>query len=164
MNFRTGLIVKTKPLDRNQADALSQIVAQYIQSGDVVALSGDLGAGKTTFVSLFTNHMKPEPEVSVTSPTYVIHHIYPAKMNIHHIDLYRLEGKGVVDALGFEEFLGESGVAFIEWFEKFPNLWTGPLLTLRIEIADANHRIYEFSTRGDRSHWSTMLEQIRKTF
>jgi tRNA threonylcarbamoyl adenosine modification protein YjeE len=157
--------IKTKPLTCNQADALSGIVANHIQPGDVVALSGDLGAGKTTFVSLFTNHMKPEPEVAVTSPTYVIHHIYPARMNIHHIDLYRLESGSVIDSLGFEEFLGQDGVALIEWFERAPKLWTGPTLSIRIEIVDMEHRTYEFSTIGkDQPHWLAMRNEIKKNF
>ncbi len=158
-------LIKTKPLTCNQANGLSQIVAKHIQSGDVVALSGDLGAGKTTFVSLFTNHMKPEPEVSVTSPTYVIHHIYPARMNIHHIDLYRLENGAMIDSLGFEEFLGQDGVAFIEWFERSPTLWTGPTLTIQIEITDMEHRTYAFSTTGmDQPHWVSMFTEIKKSF
>lgn len=158
-------LIKTKPLTRDQVNSLSQLVAKHIQSGDVVALSGDLGAGKTTFVSLFTNHMQPEPEVSVTSPTYVIHHIYPAKMNIHHIDLYRLENGAMIDSLGFEEFLGQDGVAFIEWFERSPTLWSGPTLTIQIDITDMEHRTYAFSTTGkDQPHWISMLNEIKKSF
>lgn len=156
-------LIKTKPLTLDQIDELSAMVAKYTRVGDVVALSGDLGAGKTTFVSRFTNHMRPEPEVSVSSPTYVIHHIYPANMPIHHIDLYRLENPQAVESLGFEEFLGQEGVAFIEWFEKFPKLWTGSTLHLEIKITDMQHREYSFSTSGKKlEHWEEMLVEVKK--
>lgn len=156
--------VKTKPLNQDQANSLSQLVAQYLCSGDVIALCGDLGAGKTTFVSMLTSYMEPEPGVVVTSPTYVIHHVYPAKIPIHHIDLFRLEDKRVVDVLGFEEFLGEQGVTLIEWFEKFPKLWDGPLLWMHIKITDSNHRIYEFDSRGQVPHWEKMMQKIKDAF
>ena len=154
--------IKTKPLALDQIDRLAAVVAKHVQEGDVIALSGDLGAGKTTFVAQFVNHMKPEPEVSVSSPTYVIHHIYPAKMNIHHIDLYRLDNPDAIEALGFEEFLGEKGVALIEWFEKFPKLWTGPTLHIQINISDMDSRIYTFSTTGaPQHHWEKMQLEIK---
>ncbi|MEZ4845829.1 MAG: tRNA (adenosine(37)-N6)-threonylcarbamoyltransferase complex ATPase subunit type 1 TsaE [Bdellovibrionota bacterium] len=157
--------IKTKPLALDQIDSLAAMVAQHIQEGDVIALSGDLGAGKTTFVAQFVNHMKPEPEVSVSSPTYVIHHIYPAKMNIHHIDLYRLENPEAIDALGFEEFLGEKGVALIEWFEKFPKLWIGPTLHIQINISNAQTRIYEFNvTSTIPKHWDDLLAEIKNAY
>lgn len=155
--------IKTKPLPLDQIDALASILASHTCEGDVVALSGDLGAGKTTFVSKFTNHMNPEPEVSVSSPTYVIHHIYPARMDIHHIDLYRLENPDAIEALGFEEFLGEKGVAFIEWFEKFPKLWIGPTLHIQIQIADINTRTYEFTATGKMpKHWEELLGDLKE--
>lgn len=153
--------VKTKPLTLDQVDALSAVVAKYTHEGDVIALSGDLGAGKTTFVSKFTNHMKPEPEVSVSSPTYVIHHIYPSRMQIHHIDLYRLENPASIEALGFEEFLGIHGVAMIEWFEKFPRLWSGSTLHLKMNIQNIDQRIYDFSSSGKtKNHWEEMIKEI----
>lgn len=155
--------IKTKPLSLDQIDRISAIVAEHVQDGDVIGLSGDLGAGKTTFVSSFTQHMKPEAEVSVSSPTYVLHHIYPARMDIHHIDLYRLDNPNAIEALGFDEFLGEKGVALIEWFEKFPKLWTGPTLHIEINVTDADHRQYTFSTTGKTpSHWDHLFSNISK--
>lgn len=156
-------MISTKPISLAASQELCAVIAKHLQSGDVVALSGDLGAGKTTLVSNIAKNMDLEKNTTVSSPTYVLHHIYPAKMPIHHIDLYRLENPDAVVSMGFEEFLGEQGVAFIEWFEKFPHLWTGSTLHIQIQIQDMDHRTYTFMITGPKKqHWLGMFDEIEK--
>ncbi len=156
-------MISTKPINLNQSAELCAVIAKHLHNGDVVALSGDLGAGKTTLVSNIAKNMQLDKSATVSSPTYVIHHIYPARLPIHHIDLYRLEHAGAAASMGFEEFLGEEGVAFIEWFEKFPTLWTGSTLYIQIQIANADQRIYTFKTTGPQlKHWTGMFDEIQK--
>lgn len=156
-------LVKTKPFTLDQINALTICVAKYLREGDVVALTGDLGAGKTTLISKVAQHMGLQPGSNVSSPTYVIHHIYPAKFPIHHIDLYRMDNAAQVNQLGFEEFLGKNGVVFIEWFEKFPHLWAGPTLHIQIEILDLDHRQYTFMVNGPvQDHWTQLFDEIQK--
>ena len=155
--------IKTRPLNLSEIDKLSEAISKNLKNGDVIALSGDLGAGKTTLVSHIAKHMDLENGATVSSPTYVIHHIYSARMPVHHIDLYRLEHAGAAASMGFEEFMGEEGVTLIEWFEKFPTLWTGPTLHIQINLHNADQRIYPFRATGpENRHWTGMFDEIQK--
>ena len=136
--------IKTPPLDLPQSQELARLIANHLQEKDVIALSGELGTGKTTFVSHVASHLDLQPGHHVTSPTYVIHHTYEAKFPIHHIDLYRLEHPSQIENLGFEEFLGIKGIAMIEWFEKFPKIYDGDVILIRIEFVDEQTRVYFF--------------------
>ncbi len=157
--------IQTKQLDLNQTDLLCKTIANHIRDGDVFALTGELGAGKTTLVSTIAKYLDLKSGHLVSSPTYVIHHIYEAKLPIHHIDFYRLEHPGQIENLGFEEFLGKKGVAFIEWYEKFPQVWTGQHIEIRIHMSDLDHRIYTFSIRErEVDHWEPLFEEILKNF
>jgi tRNA threonylcarbamoyladenosine biosynthesis protein TsaE len=140
--------IQTPSLNLEQADQLAGNLADQLKEGDVIGLSGDLGSGKTTFVSQLAKHLGIKEGFQVTSPTYVIHHIYEAKFPIHHIDLYRLEKPEQVEQMGFEEFLGLSGIALIEWFEKFPDIWKGDRIDIQIDMVDTNHRKYEITFFG----------------
>lgn len=94
-------------------------LAASLQGGQVVALSGNLGAGKTTLTQLVAKHLGVKDNLQ--SPTFSILKIYPViAQNFSkfcHIDLYRLDGKK--NHLGLEEYLGDSDVVcFVEWAEK----------------------------------------------
>jgi tRNA threonylcarbamoyl adenosine modification protein YjeE len=154
--------IQTKPLNLEQSEKLCELIANHLQEGDVITLSGELGAGKTTLVSNIAKHLQLQPGFQVSSPTYVIHHIYEAKFPIHHIDLYRLENENAVVHLGFEEFLGQRGIAFIEWFEKFPNLWKENRIRIDIRMPNITHRTYEFTFEGSKipEHWNKMSKSL----
>ena len=152
---------QTPPLDLATSAKVSKIIAENIRSGDVLGLTGELGAGKTTLVSNLAKNLGLKDGYTVSSPTYVIHHVYEAKFPIHHIDLYRLEDSSQIENLGFEEFLGENGITIVEWFEKCPTLWTGPYLQIEITIPDELHRQYKFTIHSDSSnHWRNLLKEI----
>ena len=90
--------------------------ATKAQKGEVFALSGDLGVGKTTFVRFFVQHLS-NPAQEVTSPTFSLVHIYDTSLcPIWHLDLYRLESVQEVVMLGIEEAM-ESSIMLIEWPE-----------------------------------------------
>jgi tRNA threonylcarbamoyladenosine biosynthesis protein TsaE len=95
--------------------------AASLQSGDVVGLCGDLGAGKTHFVKGLAVGLGSL--AAVTSPTFTLVHEYrDGRMPIFHIDFYRLESPGEVAQIGLDEFLDAGGVTVIEWAGKFPEL------------------------------------------
>jgi tRNA threonylcarbamoyladenosine biosynthesis protein TsaE len=104
-------------------------LAGLLKAGDVLCLSGDLGAGKTLFTQGLAKGMGVSDEV--TSPTFAIMNVYEAKIPIYHFDLYRLDFPDELYDIGFEEYTGRNsaGVAVIEWPDKFPdslpdqNLW-----------------------------------------
>ena len=97
--------------------ALGAALARGLRPGDVVLLSGDLGAGKTAFVRGLARGMGIDPE-EVASPTFVLLTAYPGRLTLHHADLYRLRGAGDERELGLEELPGRNGALAIEWAER----------------------------------------------
>lgn len=120
-----------------------------LRAGDVVALQGELGAGKTTFtkgLALGCGFREPD---RVASPTFVIEHVYPGRLTVFHIDAYRLRAPEDLLALSWEEC--EDGVRVVEWAEKVSALF--PSDHLRVEFAHAGEeaRSIVFVPLGPRS-------------
>ena len=89
--------------------------------GDVFALTGDLGAGKTQFVKGFVSGIGSDAQV--TSPTFTLVHEYSGgRSPVYHFDFYRLESSQAVMALGFDEYVEGDGVCVIEWADRFREL------------------------------------------
>ena len=108
----------------------------------VIALQGELGAGKTVFVRGAAAALDVEEPVS--SPTFVLLKIYQGRLPVYHFDFYRLSAHEETDELGFEEYLPGDGVAFIEWAERLPRLLPAEYLQVNIE------RFYDDKGEGRR--------------
>jgi len=110
--------------------------AENLKGGEIVLLSGDLGAGKTVFVRGIARGLQIPSTVAVTSPTYVLLHTYRGgRLTLHHIDAYRLGGGALeFEDSGLKECLDDpNAVVCIEWPEKIIDLkW--PRASIRIEI------------------------------
>ena len=106
-------------LTRSQAETegIAEALASGFRGGEVVLLSGDLGAGKTAFVRGLARGLGADP-VEVSSPTFVLLTSYRGRLVLHHADLYRLAGNGDEAELGLEELPGDGGVLAIEWAER----------------------------------------------
>ncbi len=105
-------------LDEAALSDLAARVADVLVPGDVVVLSGEVGAGKTTFVRAAAHSLGVRERV--TSPTYQFARGYEAetrghRFTVNHLDLYRLEGIEAPDALEIDDYLGDDTVTFIEW-------------------------------------------------
>lgn len=94
-------------------------IAKRLRSGDVIALEGDLGSGKTTFVQGLAVGLGVAKEEYVRSPTFTIVNEYEGKSPLYHIDLYRLGGEDEIEALGLEEYFEGDGVTVVEWADRF---------------------------------------------
>lgn len=92
-------------------------IAERFRGGEVVLLTGELGAGKTAFVRGLARGLGADPE-EVASPTFVLLTAYPGRLVLHHADLYRLRGDGDERELGLEELPGPQGVLAVEWAER----------------------------------------------
>ncbi|HEY0790272.1 MAG TPA: tRNA (adenosine(37)-N6)-threonylcarbamoyltransferase complex ATPase subunit type 1 TsaE [Chthoniobacterales bacterium] len=93
--------------------------AASLQAGDVIALHGDLGAGKTEFVKGLVEGLGSND--AVTSPTFtLVHEYHGGRLPVYHFDFYRLDGAADLDLIGYDECLGEPGVTVIEWAGRFP--------------------------------------------
>jgi len=122
-----------RDLDPTAFERFAAGFARTLRAGDVIALSGDLGAGKTAFVAAAVRALGGADDV--TSPTFTFRHTYPGDLVVEHIDLYRLEDEREASELGLHEALESGGIAFIEWPERLPALL--PERTIRVRIAGA---------------------------
>jgi tRNA threonylcarbamoyladenosine biosynthesis protein TsaE len=109
-----------------------------LRVGNVVILTGPLGAGKTVFVRGVVSSFNPA--IAVTSPTFSIINVYAAAFPIYHIDLYRLETEIELLEIGLQEYVGNTGLALIEWGEKCERLLPTPYYRVRMSISDDQNR------------------------
>lgn len=101
--------------------AFGEEVAKELQSGDIIALVGDLGAGKTHFSKGVVLGLGSDDDV--TSPTFSLVNEYQGgRIPIFHFDFYRLDSPDELEQIGWEEYLDETGVVVVEWADKFPEL------------------------------------------
>lgn len=121
--------------------ALAKKFARTLKPGNVVALSGGLGSGKTTFIKGIALGLGLRDADEVKSPTFVLMHVYKTRIPLYHFDLYRLETPQEVEALGFEDFAGDpKAITCVEWAEKAKGLLPAAAREVRLEIAGENSR------------------------
>jgi tRNA threonylcarbamoyladenosine biosynthesis protein TsaE len=141
--MRTEVI--TKSLEET-ADFARQFLASVVpgEGAVVIALSGDLGAGKTAFAKEFGGILGL-PKDDMTSPTFVIEKIYPIRhkdfAHLIHIDAYRLESEGELEKLGWSEIVSDSkNLIVVEWPEMIPNLIPKTAHRITFEFIDEESR------------------------
>jgi tRNA threonylcarbamoyladenosine biosynthesis protein TsaE len=101
--------------------ACGRAQASLLRRGDVLALCGDLGAGKTHFVKGLAAALGTD--AAVTSPTFTLIHEYPGgRLPLYHFDFYRLNDEDEALKIGLDEYLDGDGVCVIEWADKFKKL------------------------------------------
>ncbi|MGH2678597.1 MAG: tRNA (adenosine(37)-N6)-threonylcarbamoyltransferase complex ATPase subunit type 1 TsaE, partial [Actinomycetota bacterium] len=114
-------------------------LAELLVPGDVVSLTGDLGAGKTAFVQGAARALGVQEPV--TSPTFVLVRQYRGDVPVHHVDVYRLDRVQEVLDLGFEDLLDPSGVVFVEWGDAIDALLSDDHLQVEITTGDDARRL-----------------------
>jgi tRNA threonylcarbamoyladenosine biosynthesis protein TsaE len=120
------------------ADVAAELSAAF-RGGEVVLLSGELGAGKTAFVRGLARGLGADP-AEVASPTFVLLTTYPGRLALHHADLYRLQGGGDDRELGLEELPGPRGVLAIEWAERLSLVPWPRTVRVRLEHGGEDRR------------------------
>ena len=138
---------------RSAADtkALAGSLAELVRPGDVLLLAGELGAGKTAFTQgLGVALGVDEP---ITSPTFTLASHYEGRLELNHLDVYRLEQLAEVLDVGLPEMLDEGGVTVVEWGDAIVNALPADYLLVRITYGDGpDDRNFELDLVGNR--WS----------
>lgn len=121
--------------------------AKTLRSGDVIAFSGGLGAGKTTFTRYLCKALDCRDDVS--SPTFALVHCYRAKMPIYHFDMYRISGLDNLYSTGFFDYLDAGGIIIIEWSENVLEFLPDDMIRVDIKRLGDNDREITIK-RGDK--------------
>lgn len=117
-------------------------LGEQAQPGDVICLSGDLGAGKTALTQEIAKGLGVPDSCYVTSPSFSILQEYPGRIPLYHMDFYRLGDETEVEDLGFDEFFYLSGLTVIEWSERAVGLIPATRLLIRMTIdTDLSRRV-----------------------
>jgi tRNA threonylcarbamoyladenosine biosynthesis protein TsaE len=135
-------------------------LGELLRPGDLLTLSGELGAGKTTFVSGLARGWGSADQV--TSPTFVLVNDYrrPDGRHLWHLDGYRLAGAHEAVALGLDDLLDDDGVMVIEWPERLAQALPPERLSVTLRWADQTRRGFRFEAHGD--HYAALLNTFRQ--
>ena len=142
-------------------EVLGQALAPHLRPGDVLALVGDLGAGKTCFVRGLARGLG-FPGVA-TSPTFVLWHTYDVAAAsglgvLHHLDLYRLSGDVELEDIGAVEALYGHDVCVVEWADHAADVFPEATLWVRFDVTGEDSRRITFRASDPRLDWIERLE------
>ncbi len=122
--------------------AMARCLGECLKPGTAIGLRGSLGSGKTVFVKGVALGLGLAHAEEVKSPTFVLMHIYEARIPVYHFDLYRLDEAKDLDAIGLEEFLTDPGaVTLVEWSEKSRGRMPAGSLDIEIQMQGDEGRI-----------------------
>lgn len=120
---------------------MGAMVAKRLKAGDIVALSGNLGAGKTTLVKGIAKGLGVKNYRYVNSPSFVLVKEYRGKVPLFHFDIYRLNNLKDIEEIGYEDYLARKGVVVIEWSEKMSRILPKGHLNIALKIKNTNERV-----------------------
>ncbi len=134
-----------------ETEALGYRLGQQAESGDVLLLDGELGAGKTCLARGLARGLGVPGDTPVTSPSYTLLNQYQGRLPVYHFDVYRLADVEELREIGFEECLYGDGVTLVEWVQRFPELDLEGLWVRITPAAGDCRRRLQLSARGDRA-------------
>ncbi len=145
-SLQNELRITTRSLEETRS--LGQAIGAYIESGIAIALTGDLGSGKTAFVQGLARGLDVPERFYITSPTYTLINEYPGRLRLFHIDLYRIGDIDEPADLGFEEIFDGSAVVAVEWAGILPEEFLSECLSLELIIIDDVSRKIRITAKG----------------
>jgi tRNA threonylcarbamoyladenosine biosynthesis protein TsaE len=147
-----------------QTRSVGQLLGRLLQRGDVVLLSGDIGAGKTTFVQGVARALHVGDYVQSPTFTIVAEHAGSTAagvpVRLYHVDLYRLGGVGDLETIGFSDYLDDpEGVTVVEWPERASEAMPADYLLVELGYVADTKRNLRLIPRG--SHYSATVDRFR---
>jgi tRNA threonylcarbamoyladenosine biosynthesis protein TsaE len=138
---------------------LGENLGQNLHSQTVIALTGDLGSGKTVFVQGLARGLSVPESFPVTSPTYAIINEYQGRLRLIHADLYRIADPAELADIGFDDYFTPNTVIAVEWADRIISDEFAPDMDIRIRIIDDTHREFSFFFYG--LDQSNLIEQLK---
>ena len=152
-------IVKIELISNSAAQTveIARLIGEKAKDGDLFALSGELGSGKTCFTKGLAQGLGVSAEYQITSPTFTLINEYPARCKLYHFDVYRLNNYSELEDLGYEEYLSGDGIVVIEWAEKIAKLIPGDSIFINFEYVDENSR--KIIIRGSKRRLRELIDK-----
>ena len=132
----------------DETQSLGQKMGGLLFAGTVVALTGDLGSGKTSFVQGLARGLDVPGKYYITSPTYTMINEYPGRFTLFHIDLYRIETGGDFEDIGLDDILAGDGVVAVEWASKLHENLLDKHIAIHFKILDNDLREIRITAYG----------------
>lgn len=139
---------------------LGQRLGAFLSDGDVVALVGELGSGKTWFTKGLALGLGVSPETVITSPSFTLVNEYEGRNTFYHMDFYRLESLSELLSAGLEEYLYREGIVVMEWADRWPEILPEKRVLVEFVIIDDQRRKITFS--GHHARAVKIIEAIEK--
>ncbi|NLL25913.1 MAG: tRNA (adenosine(37)-N6)-threonylcarbamoyltransferase complex ATPase subunit type 1 TsaE [Erysipelotrichia bacterium] len=143
MKVKTVKVISKTALETKK---LAERLAGFLFAGSLITLTGQLGAGKTTFTQGLGKGLNIEK--NITSPTFTLLKIYQGDLPLYHIDAYRLEG--LSQDLGFEDYIESDGVCVIEWSQFISDLLPEDRINIEINILEDDNRELLITASGEK--------------
>jgi tRNA threonylcarbamoyladenosine biosynthesis protein TsaE len=139
--------MKITSLSVNHTLRIGRFLARRLRGGEIILLSGSLGAGKTVFAKGIAQGMGIDKQ-DVISPTFVLLRVYCGRRPLNHFDFYRIDNPHEILGLGYEEYLYSEAVSVIEWPERLKFLLPKEFLKIKLSVKGKGKRALEFTARG----------------
>ncbi|MCB9643158.1 MAG: tRNA (adenosine(37)-N6)-threonylcarbamoyltransferase complex ATPase subunit type 1 TsaE [Myxococcales bacterium] len=133
--------------------AVAESLGRQLQGGEVLALIGDLGAGKTCFVQGLAVGLEIPDEAYVRSPTFSLIEEYDGRLPVYHLDLYRLSEEDELEAIGWRDCLDGESVVAVEWADQLRGYLPNRYIEIRLSIRSPEERELKFVAYGDPPVW-----------
>lgn len=128
----------TRSVDETQK--LGNIIGTAVTGGTVLALTGDLGSGKTAFVQGLAKGLEVPDDYYITSPSYTLINEYPGRHPLFHVDLYRISDPMDMEDIGLYEILHNSGIVAIEWADRIEQKLLPDSISIHFELTGDKSR------------------------
>ena len=125
--------------------SIGRIIGENLSQGDIVALVGELGSGKTCITQGIARGIGVPEEYHITSPTFTLINEYPGRISLYHVDIYRLSGSRDLENMGYEEYFYCDGITVIEWAEKIKEILPEECFYVYLKYLDENKREIKIS-------------------
>lgn len=150
-----------KILSFEKIDRLAKVIAKYSKNGDVIALIGDLGTGKTTFTKTFAKELGINQPIKSPTFNYVLEY-FDGRLPLYHFDVYRLESSEEIYEIGYEDYLQKDGVVLIEWANIIEDELPKKYLKIELGHYDENSRVVVISYIGDLEREEELIRLLEK--
>ena len=137
---------------------LGKMLGELSRPGDVILLTGSLGAGKTTLTQFIAEGINVPEEYYVTSPSFALMHEYPGRIPLYHLDCYRLADEDDVEESGLMDYIVADGLSVVEWPDRLGSMIPEERLNIDIHLADDSERIVEITPHG--KSWQERIHEI----